>query len=127
MLAKALDSVKVISAGDDTLLSELLHPERDVAPIRFSLAHAVLPPGRSSRRHRLSATETYYVLSGRGIVHVGSEQKEVSRGWAVVIPPGFVQWAENTGDSDLEFLCIVDPPWQEQQEEILDNGRETGV
>ncbi|MBN2465032.1 hypothetical protein JXD38_05355 [candidate division WOR-3 bacterium] len=25
------------------------------------------------------------------------------------IPPGSVQWLENTGQDEVEFLCVVDP------------------
>jgi mannose-6-phosphate isomerase-like protein (cupin superfamily) len=35
----------------------------------------------------------------------------------IYIPPKGVQYIENTGDSDLEFLCIVDPPWFPEAEE----------
>jgi len=30
------------------------------------------------------------------------------------------QYIENTGDSDLKFLCIVDPAWREENEEVFD-------
>jgi len=37
----------------------------------------------------------------------------------VYIPPLSTQYIRNTGSDDLKFLCIVDPAWREQDEEIL--------
>ncbi len=34
-----------------------------------------------------------------------------------VVKPG--QYILNTGSSELKFLCIVDPAWQREDEEIL--------
>ena len=30
----------------------------------------------------------------------------------LAIPPGSTQYIENTGNSDLKFLCIVEPAWR---------------
>jgi mannose-6-phosphate isomerase-like protein (cupin superfamily) len=30
-----------------------------------------------------------------------------------------VQWLENTGKEEIEFLCIVDPAWRPEDEEVL--------
>ena len=107
-------------AGDGTRLRELLHPDREYRfGGRYSLALAVLPPGRCSAPHRLASDEVYYILAGRGRMHVDEDSAEVSAGDAVDIPPRAVQWIENTGDTDLEFLCIVDPAWRPEDEEIL--------
>jgi mannose-6-phosphate isomerase-like protein (cupin superfamily) len=35
----------------------------------------------------------------------------------IYVPPRGVQHIENTGSDDLEFLCIVDPPWYPEAEE----------
>jgi mannose-6-phosphate isomerase-like protein (cupin superfamily) len=43
----------------------------------------------------------------------------VAAGQAVYIPPLAVQSIENTGDGDLKFLCLVDPAWRPEEEEIL--------
>lgn len=120
MLIRDTLLIEPIRAGDGTHLREILHPARQAADIGCSLAHAALPPGAASLRHRLAAVEVYYFLAGRGLMHVGGERADVRSGLAVVVPSGAVQWLENTGDSDLEFLCIVDPAWQENGEEILE-------
>ena len=107
-------------AGDGTRLRELLHPNREY-PFsgRYSLAHAVLPVGGKSVPHRLRTDEVYYVMQGRGIMHIGEESAHVSAGDAIDIPPNSVQWIENRGSEELIFLCIVDPAWRLEDEEII--------
>jgi mannose-6-phosphate isomerase-like protein (cupin superfamily) len=120
MLIRRLKNCSEIMAGDNTRLRELLHPDRDYEfGGRYSLAHASLPPGVASHPHRLTADEVYYIISGCGSMHVDDETSQVGAGDAIEIPPGSVQWIECTGETDLKFLCIVDPAWSAEQEEIL--------
>ena len=119
MLIKRRKDCAEITAGDRTRLRELLHPARDAADVRYSLAVARLAPGRQSQAHRLKAAEVYYVVRGSGVMHVGDEASGVAAGDAVYIPPGSVQWLENTGKDEIEFLCIVDPAWRPEDEETL--------
>jgi mannose-6-phosphate isomerase-like protein (cupin superfamily) len=119
MFKKDLSSCDRIIAGDQTILRELLHPQKDDLEIRYSLAHAMVMPGRSSLPHKLKTSEVYYILKGKGIMHVDEEFAEVSAGQVVYIPPNSKQYIRNAGDSDLEFLCMVDPPWRPEDEEVL--------
>jgi len=119
VLIKKLRDAKEITAGDRTRLRELLHPARDAAAVRYSLAVAWIAPGQRSQAHRLKTAEVYYLVGGCGVMHVGAEAAEVTTGDAVYIPPGSVQWLENTGKEEIEFLCIVDPAWRPEDEEIL--------
>ena len=119
MLIKKLRDCKEITAGDQTRLRELLHPARDAVAIRYSLAEARLAPGARSRAHRLKTAEVYYLVRGAGTMHIGDEAAEVTSDDAVYIPPDTVQWLENTGEEEIEFLCIVDPAWRPEDEETL--------
>ena len=119
MLIKRLKDCTEILAGDRTRLRELLHPARDAVDIRCSLATAWLAPGASSQAHRLKTSEIFYLVRGTGMMHIGEEATEVTTGDAVYIPPGSVQWLENTGKDEIEFLCIVDPAWRPEDEETL--------
>jgi len=47
---------------------------------------------------------------------------EVAAGQAGFTPPGCTQSVEKTGETDLAFLCIVDPAWVPEVEEILAQG-----
>ena len=119
MIIKRLKDAAEFKAGDASLLRELLHPAKDPLDIRYSLARAVVGPGAKTLRHRLRSAEVYYILEGRGLMRVGDEGAEVEAGQAVYVPPGQVQSIENTGRGDLAFLCIVDPAWRAEDEEIL--------
>jgi mannose-6-phosphate isomerase-like protein (cupin superfamily) len=128
MLIRDLRKCKEIIAGDHTVLRELLHPDKTRSyrgkslRIRYSLAHAVVRPGCASRPHRLRTSEVYYILSGRGIMHINDEQRPVRAGQAIYIPPDSRQYIENTGRSQLKFLCIVDPAWR-QDDEVVEGVR----
>jgi mannose-6-phosphate isomerase-like protein (cupin superfamily) len=119
MLIKKLRECREITAGDRTRLRELLHPARDAAAIRYSLAVARIAPGQRSQAHRLKTAEVYYLVRGDGMMHIGDEEAKVDAGDAVYIPPDSVQWLENTGKDEIEFVCIVDPAWRPEDEEIL--------
>ena len=119
MLTKPLSACREILAGDKTILRELLHPSRDPATVRYSLAHAKLLPRTASLPHRLKTSEVYYFISGRGRMHVNGDTNAVGPDQAVYVPPGAEQHVENTGPDDLVFLCIVDPAWRAEDEEVF--------
>jgi mannose-6-phosphate isomerase-like protein (cupin superfamily) len=121
MFLKHLNDSKEIIAGDDSILCELLHPEKEDLHIRYSLAHAKVLPGKATKPHRLKASEAYYIITGNGLMHIDEESFEVSPECTVYIPPNATQYIENTSDSDLIFLCIVDPAWRKEDEEIFEN------
>ncbi|MFC1634859.1 cupin domain-containing protein [Planctomycetota bacterium] len=120
MFVKRVKDCREFTAGDDSNLRELLHPEKSALEIRYSLAHAKVAAGQRTLPHRLESGEVYYIIAGEGMMHVDEEAVEVSPNCTVYIPPRAVQYIENTGSCDLEFLCIVDPAWRQEDEEILD-------
>ncbi len=119
MLIRRLQDCDEFVGGDDSVLRELLHPAKAGIDIRYSLAHAMVKPGERTKPHRLKTTEVYYLLQGQGRMHIGDETQEVTARSAIYIPPHGVQWIENTGRVDLIFLCIVDPAWRSEDEEIV--------
>lgn len=119
MIIKSLQNSAGFKAGDSSFLRELLHPAKEPLDIGFSLAHAEVGPGGTTRPHRLKNAEVYYVLEGHGLMHVGNELAEVAAGQAVYIPPDTIQFIENPGPGRLAFLCIVDPAWTPGDEEVL--------
>lgn len=124
MLIKTPHNCKHFRALDETLICELLHPEREEKDLKidFSIAHAILRPGESSLSHWMkSSVEIYYILEGKGLMHIENESAEVGLNQAIYIPPNSKQWLENTGDSDLKFLCLVYPPWKGEDEELYSN------
>ncbi len=119
MFIRNLRTCDEIIAGDETILRELLHPDKSDLQIHYSLAHATLKSGQSSLPHKLKTSEVYYILEGEGIMYVDDESAKIHSGQAVYVPPNSVQYIQNTENSDLKFLCIVDPAWRPQDEEVL--------
>ena len=120
MFVKRFKDCREFIAGDGSILRELLSPEKQALEIRYSLAHAKVPAGQRTQRHRLDSSEVYYIVAGEGVMHVDEEAVEVGPNYAIYIPPRSVQYIENTGNCDLEFLCIVDPAWRQEDEEVLE-------
>lgn len=118
MFVRHLADCREFKAGDDSILCELLHPDKADLKIRYSLAHAKVAPGCKTKPHRLKSSEVYYILNGSGLMHIDEETCEVGPYCAVYIPQNSTQFIENTGNSDLVFLCIVDPAWRKEDEQI---------
>lgn len=119
MFIKDLQNCEEFIAGDNTILRELLHPDKADLKLRYSLAHAVVKAGKTSYPHKLKTSEVYYILEGEGIMQIGEESEKVRSGQAVYIPPHAKQCIKNTGNTDLKFLCVVDPAWRVEDEEVL--------
>jgi mannose-6-phosphate isomerase-like protein (cupin superfamily) len=87
----------------------------------MSIARARVPPGITTRWHRLAqTTERYVILHGEGRVEVGElEARTVGPGDVVLIPPACRQRITNTGKSDLVFLAICTPRFTNEAYEAL--------
>ncbi|MEO0457230.1 MAG: cupin domain-containing protein [Cyanobacteria bacterium P01_A01_bin.114] len=118
MLIRKLMDCEEFVAGDGTLLRELLHPDKQPIELRYSLAHAAVPVGKTSTPHSLTTSEVYYLLSGQGEMSIDGEKQRVEPGDAVYIPPNAVQFIRNCGEVPLVFICLVDPAWQKEDETV---------
>lgn len=120
MLIKRFVNQPEFTAGDNCLLRELLNMEHgDKVGCRYSLAHAKVPVGATTWKHALKTTEVYFILKGRGRMYINNEIEEVGIYDTVYIPPNAVQYIENIGEEELEFICIVDPAWRKEDEVVL--------
>jgi mannose-6-phosphate isomerase-like protein (cupin superfamily) len=54
-------------------------------------------------------------------MHIDGESSKVGPGVVIYIPPGAKQNIHNSGDTDLKFICMIDPAWREEDEEILED------
>jgi mannose-6-phosphate isomerase-like protein (cupin superfamily) len=118
LLIQKLSHCPEFIAGDGTLLRELLHPDKQSIELRYSLAHAVVAVGQTSIPHSLTTSEVYYILSGKGEMHINQEMQLVEPGDAIYIPPNARQFIHNPGTEPLVFICLVDPAWRKEDETI---------
>ncbi|MFQ6118826.1 MAG: cupin domain-containing protein [Methanosarcinales archaeon] len=50
--------------------------------------------------------EIYYILSGKGLMHIEDERKEVESGDVIYIPPEKVHTLQNISQENLRFLTL---------------------
>lgn len=120
MFIRRLADCEEFTAGDNTRLRELFHPDKDPLDLRYSFAVARVAPGKTSTLHRLRHSEVYYIMEGNGEMRIDDEREPVAPGDVVYIPPRTAQQITNTGSNELVFVCIVDPAWRREDEEILE-------
>ena len=116
MFIKKLGDCEEITANDGCRLRELLHPKNDPVELPYSIAIARIAPGQHTYRHKLAQTEVYYILTGEGRMHTDKEEQNVQPGNLILIPCGVIQWLQNIGTTELQFVAIVNPPWTEQND-----------
>lgn len=90
----------------------------------LSIARARVAPGVTTRWHRVRDTaERYVILEGRGRAEIGGlAPQDVGPGDVVLIPPSCRQRIANIGPSDLVFLAICSPRFnQDAYEQIGQN------
>lgn len=120
MLVKRSKDQKEIIAGDNCILREFLNIEHgDKVECRYSLAWAKVPIGKTTLKHAMKTTEVYWIIKGKGNMHINDEVEEVGAYDTIYIPPNAIQYIENIGDEELEFICIVDPAWRAEDEIVM--------
>lgn len=94
----------------------------------LSIARARVPPGVTTRLHRLSGvSERYVILEGSGMVEIGeSVAEQVGPGSVVGIPPLIAQRITNIGDRDLVFLAICTPRFRREIYQDIEAGKPPG-
>ena len=70
--------------------------------------YGVIAPGRAPD-HSHVYDEVIYVLEGEGILHGGGEDRPVSAGSCIHLPPFFVHSLENSGDSPMRIVATFHP------------------
>ncbi len=118
MFIRELKDCPEFIAGDNCILREILHPAKADLALRYSLAHARVKPGLTTWKHRLKTSEVYYIIEGQGEMFIDNESKPVRPGSTVYIPPRATQCIRNSGNTALVVICIVDPAWRSEDEEV---------
>jgi len=68
----------------------------------------VIAPGRAPD-HSHVYDEVIYVLEGEGVLHGGGEDRPVSAGSCIHLPPFFVHSLENSGDAPMRIVATFHP------------------
>ncbi|HEV8193499.1 MAG TPA: cupin domain-containing protein [Ktedonobacterales bacterium] len=90
---------------------------------KLSLAEGTVGPNqRSQKVYHTTYEEIWYFLQGQGIFHLhapGADAEESTPVWpgdAVLVPPTYGFWVQNTSTDELVFLLAGSPPWGAGQE-----------
>jgi mannose-6-phosphate isomerase-like protein (cupin superfamily) len=70
--------------------------------------YGVIAPGRAPD-HSHVYDEVIYVLEGEGVLHGGGEDRPVSAGSCIHLPPFFVHSLENSGDAPMRIVAVFHP------------------
>lgn len=96
--------------------------DRSNAPVaNQSLAEATVPAGGSTQRHYHKLSEEFYfILEGAGTMEINGEERGITPGDAILIPPG--AWHTITATESLRFLCCCAPPYSHDDTFVSEPG-----
>ncbi len=107
----ARDGTPVRYPGCEGIGVRVVHPSNPRAPAQaMGLVMFYLPPHVKMEPRGHLPEECYVILRGRGVMTLNGEQREVSAGTFVHLPPWCEHGIENTGDETLEVLICTSPP-----------------
>jgi mannose-6-phosphate isomerase-like protein (cupin superfamily) len=70
------------------------------------------PPGSWQPRHQHDAQEQIYVIiRGRGTMTVGDEERELTEGTLVLVPPSTAHTIRNDSDEPMSYISATSPPF----------------
>jgi quercetin dioxygenase-like cupin family protein len=109
---KIKDSMKVESEditmyGSTGTSIQWLWSKNDKVP-NFALRRFVIKPGGNIGLHNHSEEHEIYILAGKGIVFNDSEEEfRINANDTLFVPQNESHGYRNTGQENLEFLCII--------------------
>ncbi len=75
----------------------------------FGILLVTFGPGARLNFHTHTYEQILYVTEGKGIVATKQEERVVTPGAVIFIPPGEVHWHGATGDSSFSHIAIQKP------------------
>ena len=88
---------------------QLVYPAAGEDAADWGFGRAVVPPSTSTHPHAHTEHEAFLIVSGRGRMRVGAEERSVESGEVVVIPGGSEHELTNT--STERTLVFIDVYW----------------
>lgn len=114
MEVRSIKTVNSYITKDGSEIFELFHPNNSAVE-NMSLAIARVDSGKATIKHKhIKSQEIYYILKGRGIMHIESESTVVKEGDCIFIPPGSAHWIENISGEELLILCASSPAYSHE-------------
>lgn len=119
MIVRNLDHPEVAATryrAHDGGTAHMILDTRHLQTLMF-LAHASVPPGEMLSGHVDPMEEIYIIQTGRGVMQVGQEKREVAPGDAIHIPVGQYHELTNNGEEELTILVVAGLIFRFQEED----------
>ena len=126
MLLRRSADVKPFVTKDESLIWEFFHPLHETSgkaskAIPFSIALAVVKPGKRTLRHIHEASaEFYYITRGVGVIQLNNQKEPIEENTLIHIPAKTKHTVTNTGKEDLLILCVCNPPYNHEDTKIVE-------
>jgi len=120
MSIKEDSKIEFIDGGEGAKIKQYFHPQNTLNGINYSIAQFSLEAGKKTKLHRIKSSEVYYILQGEGKLKIDDQLFHLKINDSAYVPPNSKQCIENIGSEKLRFLCIVEPAWKADDDEILE-------
>jgi len=87
---------------------------------QYSLAYGEIERAKENRKHKMAMQELYYIIEGKGEMILSGEKILVKKGMIIKVEKNKEQKIRNMGRRNLRFLMIVNPPYNEEMEIIIE-------
>ena len=76
----------------------------------FHMRHFEVEPGGYTPHHNHDYEHEIIVLRGAGLAKSEGGDRTIKAGDAIWVPPNEMHQFQNTGDTPLEFICLIPAP-----------------
>jgi quercetin dioxygenase-like cupin family protein len=104
--AARIPARSVTTEGAEHVTIRWLISKNDGAP-RFQMRLFEVAPGGKTPYHSHDWEHEVYILEGEGKIMLKDEEKSLSKGSFVFVPPEIEHSFVNTGKRDFAFLCMI--------------------
>lgn len=109
---KSTTPTKVVTASGE-IIYEVVGRTVGVRTEKHSVAHVVIPSGKSAFRHvHPNSEESYFIIAGTAWMEIDDEERTLSPGDTVLIPARSVHKISNRNEEDLVFVVVCVPAWE---------------
>jgi len=120
MSLKQNSKINFVKGNEGTKIKQYFHPQNTLNEIKYSLAQFTLDIGKKTKLHKIKSSEIYYILEGKGKLTIDEKVFFLEKDDSIHVSPNSTQFIENIGPIELRFLCIVEPAWKIEDENILE-------
>ena len=120
MSIKENSKIDFIEGDEGAKIKQYFEPHNTSNGINYSIAQFSLESGKKTKLHKIKSSEIYYILEGEGKLKIDDKIFRLKKDDSAYVPPNSKQFIENIGSKYLRFLCIVEPAWKAEDDEILE-------